>query len=179
MASPRKLLDDALAWLRGERHTARVRRCVGMTFDEVQAAVESAVAEEDLPILQEVIDQAEAYEALPARRLPDGTQPERLSGWREWLDLLAAGHASLPERMPTSALLAWRNAGRRDPAANVLPQCRCADCRMVVPAHDESGNHGWPIRPCPACGSTKPYDWASLWEGGWGQFALKGSSAHA
>lgn len=109
-------------------------------------AVENAVDPQDMHILDAICDQIQEYSA---------TRPDDLHGFEQWLLLLRDGVAALPDRLPRSVLLAWRDSYVSKWGLCGEPWCphpfwRCQDCKMVLP----HGDGGWGA-PCPVCGSAR------------------------
>lgn len=118
-----------------------MKRFSGAPLETILDAVEQAVSSSDMPILDDIARQIEEYHA----QRPD------VHGFIEWLWLLRGCAASLPDRLPRSVLLLWRDkyvpkcsdAGPSCP----MPLRRCEDCKMVLPNE--------PVNPCPVCGSER------------------------
>jgi predicted RNA-binding Zn-ribbon protein involved in translation (DUF1610 family) len=121
-------------------------RLKGASLEAIADAVEQAVAEEEWPILAEIDRQAAEYHEA---------RPDDLHGFGEWLLLLQAGGATLPDRLPRAVLLAWRDSykphwGLAGKPWVPMPFWRCVDCLMVLP----HGEAGWGRR-CPVCGGGR------------------------
>ncbi|HEY7310006.1 MAG TPA: hypothetical protein VH643_11660 [Gemmataceae bacterium] len=143
-----------------------MNRLQGASLETILDAVEKAVAEEDRPILEEIDRQIEEYDAQPPRVVRAyGAERtiEPVHGFEEWLLLLHDGAASLPDRLPRSVLIAWRDRyhpprpeltryGLNGGPVSPGPFWRCEDCRMVLP---HGVPPGWPDEGCPVCGSAR------------------------
>ena len=163
-----KTLENAEALMRGSRRLAARRcSCKGLDWDELNDALEASVADDDLPILEEIDDGIDAYESRPAEVLGNGTTHEHSSGFRWWLNLLQAGQGSLPATMPTSVLLAWRDGylkHRCFPNSTPIPIWRCPACKMILPNCEAGGGHGF-LKPCPVCHFRGHFESMQLWDG--------------
>jgi hypothetical protein len=140
----------------------RRKQYVGADWSTIFNAIWDAADDEGRELLEEIVKQAKDYAAQPPRNTPGGPVPYT-HGFLRWLDLLAAGYADLPDRVPTCVLRAWRNGytGVRHPGtAWTRPAWapsatwRCEDCRMVLPNAREDGSMPH-ISPCPICRSDK------------------------
>jgi predicted RNA-binding Zn-ribbon protein involved in translation (DUF1610 family) len=109
-----------------------MRRLEGADLGTILEAIQAAVSPQDQDILGEIVKQALACE-------------QSTHGFVSWARLISDGVASLPERIPTAVLLAWRGDYGKQP----LPLRRCQGCKMVLPNVPEM----WSA-PCPVCGSA-------------------------
>jgi hypothetical protein len=147
-----RALSNAARTVRPVLHAAiRRRKCRGATWDQLIDLVNASITEEDEDLVGRLMDQVEAYQALPPET--GGLEPrERLHGFSPWLWGLQEGHWSLPERIPRAWWASWvegydRSAraeaedlayclahpyyGQRDGLPNTpWIQFRCDDCRM-------------------------------------------------
>jgi hypothetical protein len=118
--------------------------------------VVGSVAAEDGPILEKIFEQIQDYQArTPARK--DGSQD--LHGFTEWVLCLYHGFGSLPERLPTAFLTAWRDGYEPSVGWNGEPRspvyvARCEGCKLILPNRDAKGEWGG-FDVCPACGGTQ------------------------
>jgi hypothetical protein len=137
LAAARALVADNLR--------VRTRHCHGVELSELITLVEQSVPAEG----------SEAFDAILTQIEEFATRSDRPHGFVEWLCGLQEGWADLPETIPLSVLLAWRNGYTNHPADGTpIPIRRCEVCRMALPncAEDGSGNC---IAPCPVCGSSR------------------------
>lgn len=125
----------------GRKHrTDRRRSCQGVGWTELVERLVEAIPPESLPLLDEIMDQMDAFEP-------------RVHGFVYWLLAVQDGSSSLPETIPDDFLLAWRNGHAHHPAGDTpIPIRRCEDCWLVLPNCDVGG-HGHFLICCPACGS--------------------------
>ena len=141
-----KMLETVRPMVDLRRKAKRTSRLKGADLAIILEAVEQAVAEADRPILEEMVFQVEEYgEARPGEH----------HGFLEWLLLLQDGVAALPDRLPLSVLIAWRDryVSQWDGLGRPWtprPFWRCEDCLMVLP----HGEGGW-ADPCPVSGSSR------------------------
>ena len=125
MAKLAKLLKQAQKMAAIQRRRVRSRACQGLTWDELLQAVYDATADDGLPLLEEISAQVAEYRAQPPPIRFDWMSDEAYAqyvadetgvhGFIEWLQGLQAGWCSLPQELPTSVLLAWRDGYRDHP----------------------------------------------------------------
>ena len=155
-----------------QRRRVRNRVCVGLPWDELCQAVHDATADDGLPILEEIVAQVAQYRAQPPPMrfdwMTDAAYAEYVAdetgdhGFIEWLQGLQAGWCSLPEELPTSVLLTWRDEYRDHPCnvrragidaerwASPQPFLRCEECLMAMPSFPTGGGE-----VCPVCGGDR------------------------
>lgn len=123
----------------------RKRPCRGVALDDVITLVERSIPREGWGVYETIIDQMGEFANRSA-------YPH---GFAVWIGGLQAGWADLPETIPLSVLLAWRDGYTHHPAgAAPLPLRRCEDCRMALPNCAGDG-FGTCLSPCPVCGSSR------------------------
>jgi hypothetical protein len=126
-----------------------------------------AADDEGRPLLEEIAAQVKEYDSQPAPTRPEWQSEEDFAvdpdsevwphGFTRWLHMMREGHASLPEELPTSVLVAWRD-GYRDNPCNVrvgdrpgerstpIVTIRCERCWMALPGRFDV---------CPVCGGDR------------------------
>lgn len=149
----RRLEEKANIMAKGRGRLVCSRDCKGVSLDELMQMVEESLLPESVPVLEDIAKQIEAYHQRPPRKLPNGEMINNIHGFVYWLWGLQAGCSSLPEKIPSELLLAWRNGYANHPAgATPVPIRRCEDCLLVLPNCSPDG-FGPCINPCSVCGS--------------------------
>jgi hypothetical protein len=145
----------------------------GKSPEKVLRAVRNALAPQSVPVLEEILRQAEVYETTYGGG-------RREYGFLMWLDYLQAGLAALPAVIPDVVMRFWRDDHKRQPTQiDPCPAVRCLPCGMVLPG--SMPEPGWPYsgtwRRCPVCGAD---DMAGrTWSPGEGRIWMKGKRRYA
>lgn len=136
----------------------RATLCVGLDLEQILLLVAKAVGVEDRPIFEAIIEQGKDYAARTPQE-SDG-YPD-LHGFVDWLIQLRHGITSLPDELPKSWLIAWRDGYVREFGWSKRPWSphpfhRCEDCRLALPNVGPDGSFdGRRFQSCPACGGRR------------------------
>jgi hypothetical protein len=167
-------LRTAERWMAKTPDVVLHMKCLrGNSPEKVLRAVRSALVPKSVPILEEILRQAEEYET----KYRNGRGKY---GFLLWLDYLQTGLAALPDVIPDEVLRFWRDDHKRQPAElDPCPAVRCLRCGMVLPG--SVPEPGWPYsgtwRRCPVCGAD---DMAGRdWSPGEGHVWMKGKRRYA
>ena len=162
-----KMLAEARTLAANRRRRVRARECRDLEWPDLLRLVWEAADDEGRPLLEEIAAQVKEYDSQPPPVRPEWQTEESFladedsevlpHGFVRWLHMLREGHASLPEELPASVLVAWRD-GYRDHPCNVLfgdhpgerstpiVGMRCEACGMALPGR---------LDVCPVCGGDK------------------------
>jgi hypothetical protein len=143
--------------MKAERaQTIRARLCIGLGPVEIFNLICAAIRPEHHPIMEAIWMQLPDYETR-GRKGPDGLPA--VHGFVDWIWGLEDGRWSLPEELPGTWLVAWRDGYKREWGGDKEPWCphpfqRCEGCRLALPNVGPTGSLEDEFTSCPACRST-------------------------
>jgi hypothetical protein len=142
-----------------KRKATEAIRLKGKSVAEVIAAIEQATAPRDRHLLDAIAEQSKHYGSINDDRvLWNGEPALDFHGLTWWVFMLQEGYVSLPDRIPTSLLLAWRDAyvpkwGLDGKPWAPNPHLRCEDCKCALPTSlpQSTTVPNWNKTGCPVC----------------------------